>query len=101
MHIQSMCQQNKVFTTYMSFEQKEIFIYYVCVYIYICAPNWNFYLGSITVKWRGLQESDTLKGSGTFLGKRPWNIFLLWVAYLGSVWTATVFLLSAQKIRAK
>lgn len=40
-----MCQQNTVFTTYMSFEKKEIFIYYVCVYIIYMCPKLEFLLG--------------------------------------------------------
>ena len=42
MHIQSMCQQNTVFTTYMSVIKKVIFIYYVCIYM---CPKLAFLLG--------------------------------------------------------
>lgn len=60
MHIQSMCQQNKVFTTYMSFEQKEIFIYYVCVYIYIYVPQIGIFTWGASLWNGGAYRNQTL-----------------------------------------
>lgn len=68
-----MCGQNTVFTTYMSLEKK--------FSDHMCAQNWNFYWGEVTVKCWGQQESGTLEGNGTFLGKGPRDIFLFRVTY--------------------
>lgn len=91
------CVNKLVFTTYMSFEQKEI-----CIYI---CTKLGFLLGGgggVTVTWWGLKKSDTLKGrlwGVTFLGMGLSDILLLFAHKRNkrSIWTE-VFLLSAPKM---